>query len=521
MRDQTRLLKRATLSVAAVLCVALPAGAADDLRLVEAAKQRDGQALRRLLEAPNVDVNAALPDGGTALHWAVHWDDLDMVDLLVRAGADVDAANDYGIVPLVLACTNGHTAIAERLLAAGANPNKVALVGEETVLMTAARTGVAGVVNALLDHGAEVDARDGHHGQTALMWAAAEGHEAVVRTLLARGAALDARSDATGFTPLLFAARTGDLDLMRVLLAAGADVDEAANDGTTALSIATLRSDTRLGEFLLAEGADPNRGAGFAPLHWAAGSWANIGDVDDGTRRSDADDWLKFEGLTAPAKHEFIKLLLDYGADPNARTERYPSGGRYGGGASGATPFQIAAQVGDLDTMRLLLEAGADSLVADAVGKTPMIAAAGPLRAGYSPVPERVALEAVMLTLELGNDVNAADLDGETALHAAAYRGLSGSESIVRLLVENGANLNAKNVWGWTPLTISEGIYFGNTDSRNDEMSALFRTLGAEPSPPDAERGAMRAIISVCNGGSSWGHRQRMCEQLLVRGDVR
>ena len=328
MRDQTRLLKRATLSVAAVLCVALPAGAADDLRLVEAAKQRDGQALRRLLEAPNVDVNAALPDGGTALHWAVHWDDLDMVDLLVRAGADVDAANDYGIVPLVLACTNGHTAIAERLLAAGANPNKVALVGEETVLMTAARTGVAGVVNALLDHGAEVDARDGHHGQTALMWAAAEGHEAVVRTLLARGAALDARSDATGFTPLLFAARTGDLDLMRVLLAAGADVDEAANDGTTALSIATLRSDTRLGEFLLAEGADPNRGAGFAPLHWAAGSWANIGDVDDGTRRSDADDWLKFEGLTAPPSTSSSSC-----SSTTARIRTHePSGIRVGGG---------------------------------------------------------------------------------------------------------------------------------------------------------------------------------------------
>src|SRR5687768_2343062 len=99
-----------------VSCTLLADG---DRRLVEAAKRRDTPAVRALL-AQSVDVNGPQSDGATALHWAIHWDDLDTADLLIRAGANVQPANDYGVTPLILACANGNPAAVMRLLDAGA-----------------------------------------------------------------------------------------------------------------------------------------------------------------------------------------------------------------------------------------------------------------------------------------------------------------------------------------------------------------------------------------------------------------
>src|SRR5689334_4536358 len=88
------------------LLVAAGAGAAPDTRLVEAVRAGDAARVRALLQQ-HVDVNATGPDGATALHWAAHRDDLDAADLLVRAGANVNAANRFGITPLSLACEKG------------------------------------------------------------------------------------------------------------------------------------------------------------------------------------------------------------------------------------------------------------------------------------------------------------------------------------------------------------------------------------------------------------------------------
>ncbi|MGH9784157.1 MAG: ankyrin repeat domain-containing protein, partial [Terriglobia bacterium] len=82
---------------------------AADLRVADAAKQGNREAVRSLLN-DRADVNASEPDGTTALHWAVHRHDLEMTDLLIRAGADVNAANEYGVTPLSVACSNGNSA---------------------------------------------------------------------------------------------------------------------------------------------------------------------------------------------------------------------------------------------------------------------------------------------------------------------------------------------------------------------------------------------------------------------------
>src|SRR5438093_8011151 len=90
-----------TMAVAVLLLVSTAAFAVPngDLRLVQAAKNKDREMVRSLLQE-KAEVNAPEPDGTTALAWAAHWDDLEMADRLIGAGANPNLANDYGVPPL-------------------------------------------------------------------------------------------------------------------------------------------------------------------------------------------------------------------------------------------------------------------------------------------------------------------------------------------------------------------------------------------------------------------------------------
>ena len=441
------------------LLIAGVAAANADLRLIEAIRDRDHAAVGALL-AQGVDVNVREGDGATALHWAVVRDDVDTVEALLGAGADVDAANDYGVTPLSLACTNRSATVARKLLGAGANPDAATSMGE-TPLMTCARTGAADALEALLDHGAtSVNAREKSHGQTALMWAAAQENPAAVRVLLAHGADAGARSDShllpvslgdgnpfeqyflepqRGSTPLLFAARNGRIANARLLLDVGADVDEAAPNGQSALVIASFSGQGDLAAFLLERGANPNdAAAGYTALHTAV----SRGDL------------------------KLVRALSAHGADPNARLDRGSRQQRnlnwYGlsGSLAGATPFWLAAKYAEIEIMEFLAAAGADPLLAPyGNGITPLMAAAG---AGWTTrssnrrdqgigvdaarllvlAGERATWEGTRLALELGNDVNATDDNGNTALHAAVRLAYS---TVVDLLVDHGGDLDIRN----------------------------------------------------------------------------
>jgi len=163
----------------------------------------------------------------------------------------------------------------EALLKAGADANAAVPEGE-TALMTAARTGNVAAARVLLAHGARVDAREDWRGQTALMWAAAQNHPEMVRELIASGADVNARSavqnwerqtteeprekwlPAGGLTPLLLAARQGSLESVRVLVEAGADLNATEPSGIGALVSSIINGHYDVAGALLEKGANPN-----------------------------------------------------------------------------------------------------------------------------------------------------------------------------------------------------------------------------------------------------------------------
>ena len=430
------------------------AGARRDAPLVEAVKAADADRVRALAADPAVDVNAAGPDGATALHWAVHEDDAALVGLLIEAGADVSAANRYGVRPLSLAAENGNAAVARMLLDAGADPN-AAMRGGETALMTAARAGDAATVRALLARGADPNARDDFRGQTALMWAAARNNAAAVHALAELGADVDARTETaarpaggnrlfyapppTGFTALTFAARGGHLDALRVLLEAGADVNDSLSDGQSALVVAVANANWALADYMLDRGADPNlAGAGWNALHQLVRTRRmNTGFGFPGPIPTGAVDSI-----------DVLRKMIAMGGDVDARmtVNGMKDGQRNRLNRLGATPFFLAAKVTDVEAMRVLVEAGADATVPSADGTTPLMVAAGvaiwnPGEDGGSlPGQEDEVLEAVRMCVELGNPVNAANYRGMTALHGAAFRG---ANNVAEYLVEQGPT--------WTP----------------------------------------------------------------------
>jgi ankyrin repeat protein len=460
-------LSAACLTAALVLLAGARTGAIEnEPRLVAAVKSGDHDAVRALLKRPHADVNAREADGTTALHWAARDDDEESVRLLLRAGAHADVSNRYSVTPIALAAANGNAAILDLLIDAGADPNATPPAGEP-VLMTATRAGSVAAVKCLIGRGADVNARERWQGETALMWAAAANHADVVRVLIEQGAQLDARSSMADFvrrqtglvvlprghwTAVMYAARQGAVDAARTLAGAGANLDLFDPDGTTALVLAIINAHYDTAAVLVEAGADANIAdtTGMAALYAAA---------DMSTL-----PWMF--GRNAPSTSdkttcvELMRMLLDHGADPNARLKTVLMQRTHTSGdgvlGEGSTPFMRAAKSADLPVMKLLIEKGADPLLTEQNHTTAMMLVAGlGWRDGNAAIPTRDrgtvedAIAAVTLLLDHGADINATNDAGDSAMHAAAFRG---SEGIIKFLLASGANLQAKNKQGRTPL---------------------------------------------------------------------
>ena len=440
------------LCASAVILLLAATAAASDLRLIDAVKRRDHKALA-LLIGRHADVNAAQPDGATALAWATYLDETDAAESLLAAGAKVATADEYGETPLTLACSNGNARLVEKFLAAGANANAARWDGA-TALMIAANSGNAEAVRQLLAHGADVNAAESRKGQTALMWAAAEAHPEITRLLIEHGANIKAISK-SGFNALVFAATKNDDQSVRALLAAGADPNYTLSNGTRVLLVAAAYRSSKAAVALADGGADPNVAdrAGNTPLHTAA----QLGSLD------------------------LVNKLIAKRADVNARTAK-TQGGRGLGGGGGAfffqpgeqTPLLMAARANQVEIMKALVAAGADPTLKAQDGTTLLMAAAG---SGH--------LEPVEYAYQLDKRVDAVTTFGTTVMHAA----VTGTGAVpqpeickvVQFLADKGAPLDAKDSRGRTPISIADILPL---DKVVDLLTNLIVKSGGTPAIP-------------------------------------
>jgi ankyrin repeat protein len=472
--------------------------------------QRDA-ALRALEDGADVDARGA--DGATALIWAAHQGDRELVAALLARDANPELSNDYGVTALSAAAVEANAAIIGALLDAGADVDSPNAEGQ-TALMVVARTGRVAAARLLLERGARVDAVEGFGGQTALMWAAAQKHPAMIRLLVEHGAAVDARGTAHdwerrvtaeprikimqtgGFTPLLYAAREGCVACVEPLVAGGADVDLSDPYGMTPLVLALYNRQFDTAVELIERGADVNQWDwwGRSPLYLAI----ELNRIPD-SRRGDLPALDDNTGL------DVARLLLARGANVNMRLKHQPPLRNEPGDrgftdgspdvlvvSPGATALHVAAKASDDAAVALLLEHGANVEAANVFGITPFMAAAGvghwygvfrefPTIGRYKTGADAVATMKLLLaagaqlggrTTELSIGFQRQRVAGLTAAHGAAFQGWN---EVIEYLHELGEPLDAKQTSkdGATPRDVAIA-------EDNPETAALIDRLLAK-----------------------------------------
>jgi ankyrin repeat protein len=480
---------------------------ADGATAIHWAAYKNDLGMADALIAAGASVKAANREGFTALRMASIEGSAAMISKLLDAGADPNELGTGGETPLMFASRSGSLDAMRLLLDRGAQVNARETLRGTTPLMWATEQGHSEAVKLLIERGADVSAASnvaskggtaylapsvqqrarsaqgsgglpasrreereflgertsgGRPGQANTASAAApaapragdggDDGDLVARAdeeALRRAFFRTENTDGGGLTPLVYAARQNCMECVKLLLEAGADVNQRTNYGWTALLTATQNKNYEIGRHLLERGADPNikNKGGWSSLYLATDN-RNIEGGDYPVRPADMDHL------------EFIKLLLDKGADVNTRICGEQSTAERCTGDStetrtiftmqwvreeGATPFWRAAQSGDVEMMKLLLAHGADPKIASAHDVTPLAMAAGigwveGVTFEWSPEQN---LEAIRICLDAGIDPNIHDDEGRVALHGAAHKG---NIEALRLLVERGADLEAHDL---------------------------------------------------------------------------
>ncbi len=461
-------------ALAAVVAAPALAGEGANAQLLEAAKSQDPETALYALKA-GADPQSREPDGTTALHYAAHYGSVALVGALLRAKADPNARNEFGSTPLAEAATLGEAKVIELLLKAGADVEARNPEGQ-TALMAVARTGRVDAARLLIQHGAQVNAKESWGGQSALMWAAAQSQAEMVKLLVGSHADVNARGSIRewqrrvtaeprpkgmnrgGFTPLLYAAREGCIDCAKALLAGKADINRADPERSSPLLVALMNLHFDFAAYLIQAGADVDLWDlyGQTPLYVAV----DMNTLPRGGR-PDLPSEDRLSGL------DVAQLLLEAGANPNIQLKLRPPYRNYifdrGGDqvlSTGATALLRAAKGGDVAAVKLLLAHKALVDLPNEDGVTPLMVAAGmghganPTRGRYKTDAE--AVECVRLLQAAGAQVNARNRTRLTALHSAAQHGWNAT---VKRLVADGAQLEAEEAGGLTPLDYAAGRY--------------------------------------------------------------
>jgi ankyrin repeat protein len=379
-------------------------------------------------------VNATSSNGSTPLHYAAYNGHANVVKLLLESCADPSAKNNIGKTAADLARERGHVDIA----------NMIENVKE---LFEALKKGDTSKAEKLLMDLRVPNARD-RDGVSLLHWATFIGHPGIVRFLIEKGADVNIK-DWKGNTPLHYAAKIGDTIIAKLLLEKGADINAKDNRNCTPLHYV---ANVEVARLLIEKGADIN-----AKSEWydGTGSLHEIHElIIDEEGHAFLGEWSNEDYCGAylpltPLHFAIIKgdvatvkLLIEKGSDVNSKT------------SGGITPLHLAAVSGNADVARLLLERGADVNARDNVGRIPLHYASN-------------ASVAKML-IEAGADINARDKEGVTPLHYAAHKCARAPRvrepllDVVKTLLEYGADVNAKTTFGVTPLHVA--AYYGEAE---------------------------------------------------------
>jgi len=472
----------------------------DNLTAVVAAAAGGHKRLVQILvDDFGADVRATDKDDITALMEAAIAGHRDVAEFVLKKAPELlDATAASGVTALWLAAGEGKTKVAELLVKLDADVSNKRSDGI-TALMAASSGGHAEVAKLLIEGGAEVDAAD-HEGLTALTNAAENGTAAAVSLLLGAGASVDATSS-TGFTPLIVAAAGGHTEACKLLLDAGADVSRTHSEGVDALMYAAAGGHKETAELLIQRGADPKKthAHGGSALIEAA-TFGDVGVVELLIKEG-ADPFLRDDdGVTAlmsaasQGKVEATKFLVDL-APPGQQqpVDEYLDAAAHSGG----TAMMFAAAGGHLECTKMLLDAGA--AVNKRVIGTPeyVKTVAEQIAAGKEDVEPhkddvtalQVAaqgghLDVVELLLDVGADPLVADEEGATALTNAVS---NDKGDVAFLLVKRGADPNDEYVDAGAK---KRNILADAVAAKNDAFASLLVEKGARFADHDAPEDA-------------------------------
>ncbi len=480
-----------------------------------------------LLLKSGADANSVKANGTTALMTASASGSADAVKALLDHGADVNAKESvHGQTALMFAAALNRDAVVKVLLAHKADANITTKVNPVTRVrfdqdgnIVEDRPGAGGRGAAAAPQAAATEAGGrgrgrGGRGQVSTAEAqdkADEAADAAAATAAAKAANDAAKADLDlfahslglksgeylvakpkaragdvafraprrvgpeftgGMTALLYAAREGHMDAVRALVEGGANINEVSGDKFSPMVMAITNGHLDMAMYLLHHGADPKPATvsgitalyGVIDVQWAPHAW-----FPQPTTEQEKVGYL-----------DLMKALIDKGADVNAPIAdkvwfRSFTNDYTWVDPAGATPFWRAAQSSDTAAMKLLVEHGADPKIATKAGDTPLHAAAGiGWAANWSvnaPVP---LVDAVKYCVELGDDVNAMDNRGYTALHGAAYLG---NADMINYLMSKGGKIDVKSKAGDSVADMANGpTRFGQP---HPDAVALLEKLGS------------------------------------------
>ena len=428
-----------------------------------------------VLLSAGADLNIADNTGATWICHAAIGGNKETLQAVINLGADVNTTNNNSKTVLMIACQKGHIDAMNVLLHAGADINSADNTGA-TWIHSAVIGDSKETLQAIINLGADVDTTN-KHGVTALMIACSKGNIDIINILLNAGADHNI-TDTTGASWIHYAVDGGNKETLQAIINLDADINASNNESVTALMFTCRKGNTDIINVLLNAGADPN-----------------IADMNGKT-------WVH-HAVTSDCSKEIVQSVIDLGADVNTTNNR------------NVTALMEACKEGNLDTIKTLLNAGADPNIADIDGHTwihyaiiadnsketvqSIVSLGADVNTtnNHSITALMIAcmkgnIDAVDVLLHAGADPNIADTDVETLIHYAVQEDCS--KEILQATIDHGADVNSTNMYGETALLIA--CKKGNIDAIHVLLNA-----GADPNIANAkdETCIHHAIVEGCS----------------------